>query len=157
MTGTILTGIIAAIVAAAVAVWTTQKRISIENITQDRRAWREKIRKQALAVHDALIARDEQALNRLRSEFRALLNPDGDPDDDEIISCIKLPNEGNELEEADEFAERVSLLLKHDWERVKLEAGPWIMRVKCLRDQVEKLIKKKVIYEPERKNFKRHS
>lgn len=155
MIATILTGVIAAILGAAVAVWTTQKRISIENITQDRRAWREKNRQQALVVHDALIGREEQALDRLRSEFRALLNPD-DPDDIEIISCIKLPNEGNQLEEADEFAERVSLLLKHDWERVKLEAGPWIMRVKCLRDQVEKLTKKKVIYEPERRKFKRH-
>jgi hypothetical protein len=150
MIGTLLTSsVIAAIVAAAVAVWTTQKRISIENITQDRRAWREKIRKKALMVHDALIARDEQVLNRLRSEFRALLNP-RDPDDNEIISCIKPPNEKKEFEHADEFAERVSLLLKHDWERVKLEAGPLIMRVKCVRDQIKKLI-----YEPEREKFKR--
>jgi hypothetical protein len=150
MIGTLLTSsVIAAIVAAAVAVWTTQKRISIENITQDRRAWREKIREKALMVHDALIARDEQVLNRLRSEFRALLNP-RDPDDNEIISCIKPPNEGKEFEHADEFAERVSLLLKHDWERVKLEAGPLIMRVKCVRDQIKKLI-----YEPEREKFKR--
>jgi hypothetical protein len=150
MIGTLLTSsVIAAIVAAAVAVWTTQKRISIENITQDRRAWREKIREKALMVHDALIARDEQVLNRLRSEFRALLNP-RDPDDNEIISCIRPPNEGKEFEHADEFAERVSLLLKHDWERVKLEAGPLIMRVKCVRDQIKKLI-----YEPEREKFKR--
>jgi hypothetical protein len=150
MIGTLLTSsVIAAIVAAAVAVWTTQKRISIENITQDRRAWREKIREKALMVHDALIARDEQVLNRLRFEFRALLNP-RDPDDNEIISCIKPPNEGKEFEHADEFAERVSLLLKHDWERVKLEAGPLIMRVKCVRDQIKKLI-----YEPEREKFKR--
>jgi hypothetical protein len=150
MIGTLLTSsVIAAIVAAAVAVWTTQKRISIENITQDRRAWREKIREKALMVHDALIARDEQVLNRLRSEFRALLNP-RDPDDNEIISCIRPLNEGKEFEHADEFAERVSLLLKHDWERVKLEAGPLIMRVKCVRDQIKKLI-----YEPEREKFKR--
>jgi hypothetical protein len=150
MIGTLLTSsVIAAIVAAAVAVWTTQKRISIENITQDRRAWREKIREKALMVHDALIARDEQVLNRLRSEFRALLNP-RDPDDNEIISCIEPPSEGKEFEHADEFAERVSLLLKHDWERVKLEAGPLIMRVKCVRDQIKKLI-----YEPEREKFKR--
>ncbi len=151
MIGTILTSsVIAAIVAAAVAVWTTQKRISIENITQDRRAWRENIRERGLLVHDALIARNEQVLNKLRCEFRALLNP-GDEDDKEIISCIKQPDEGKEVEHADEFAERVSLLLKHDWERVKLEAGPMILRVKRVRKW-----KKTLIYVPERKKFERN-
>jgi hypothetical protein len=151
MIGTLLTSsVIAAIVAAAVAIWTTQKRISIENITQDRRAWREKVRDKALAVHDALITKDEQALNRLKCEFRTILNP-GDPDDKDIISCISLPDDGKEMDCADEFAQRVSLLLKHDWDRVKLEAGPTIMRMKHLRD-----ILKKLIYEPERKKFERN-
>ena len=44
--GALLTStVIAAIVAAAVAFWTAQRKISIENITQDRRAWREKNQK----------------------------------------------------------------------------------------------------------------
>ena len=101
--GTLLaSSVIAAIVAAAVAVWTTQRRISIENITQDRRQWQEKVRAKALAVHDALIARDKQSLDRLRAEFRAILNP-GDKHDKDIITCINLPDEGKELERADEF------------------------------------------------------
>ena len=37
---------------------------------------------------------------------------------------------------ADEFARRISLLLKHDWERVKLEAGfflcRWVLEAKRL-------------------------
>lgn len=48
-----------------------------------------------------------------------ILNPK-DEDDGAIISCISLPEEGKELERAEEFAERVALLLKHDWECVKL-------------------------------------
>lgn len=148
--GTLLTStVIAAIVAAAVAFWTAQRKISIENITQDRRAWREKIRNNALSVHNALISQDEISLNKHRAEFAALLNP-SDKDDKDIIDCIKLPVEGKENESADEFSERIALLLKHDWERVKLEAGPFFMRIKGIRR-----ILSKIIYQPDRKKYKR--
>lgn len=148
--GALLTStVIAAIVAAAVAFWTAQRKISIENITQDRRTWREKIRNNALSVHDALISRDEKSLNKHRAEFAALLNPN-DIDDREIINCIKLPVEGRENECADEFSERIALLLKHDWERVKLEAGPFFMRINGVRQLFPK-----IIYQPNREKYKR--
>ena len=148
--GALLTStVIAAIVAAAVAFWTAQRKISIENITQDRKAWREKIRNNALSVHDTLISRDEKSLNKHRAEFAALLNPN-DKDDREIIDSIKLPVEGKENECADEFSERIALLLKHDWERVKLEAGPFFMRIKGVRK-----ILSKIIYQPDREKYKR--
>lgn len=147
--GAILTStVLAAIVAAIVAAWTAQRKISIENITQDRRAWREKVREKALAVHDSLISSNEESLNRLRSEFRAILNPTDD-DDRGIISCIYLPDEGKELERAEEFAERIALLLKHDWERVKLEAGPFAMRVKRVRECIGV-----ILYRPTRERYK---
>lgn len=143
--GALLTStVIAAIVAAAIAFWTAQRKISIENITQDRRTWRENIRKNALLVYDALISRDEKSLNKHRAEFVALLNPN-DTEDREIIGCIKLPDEGQEIECADEFSERIALLLKHDWERAKLEAGSLFMRIKGIRWLLSKLI-----YEPTR-------
>jgi len=142
--------LIAAFVAAAVALWTTQKRISIENITQDRRDWREKVRDKALAVHDALITQEEQSLNRLRAEFRAILNPEDD-DDKAIVACINLPAEGQELERAEEFSQRISLLLKHDWERVKMEAGPAIFRTRGLHH-----VRKLISYNPKRIKYKRN-
>jgi hypothetical protein len=149
--GAILTStVLAAIVAAIVAAWTAQRKISIENITQDRRAWREKVREKALSVHDSLVARNQKSLDKLRAEFRAILNP-ADDDDNSIISCISLPERGKELERADEFAERIALLLKHDWERVKLEAGPFVMRVKHVR----KLIGAK-LHEPHREKYERN-
>jgi hypothetical protein len=59
--GALLTStVIAAIVAAAVAFRTAQRKMSIENIKQNRGAWRGKIRNNALSVHDALISRDEK-------------------------------------------------------------------------------------------------
>jgi hypothetical protein len=124
--------VISAIVAAVVATWTAQRKISIENITQDRRAWRENVRVKALSVHDALISRNKESLDRLRAEFTAILNP-RDEDDIAIVRCISLPNVGKELDHAEEFAERIALLLKHDWERVKLEAGSVIMRIVFVR------------------------
>lgn len=139
--------VIAAIVAGLVAAWTAQRKISIENITQDRRSWREKVRVKSLTVHDAIISRDKESLDKLRVEFRAILNPE-DEDDGAIIRCISLPDEGKELERAEEFAERIALLLKHDWERVKLEAGPLVMRVKVVRDSIVR-----ISYEPARAKY----
>jgi hypothetical protein len=149
--GAILTStVLAAIIAAIVAAWTAQRKISIENITQDRRAWREKVREKALAVHDSLISRNEESLNRLRAEFRAVLNPTDD-DDKAIVSCIYLSEEGKELERAEEFAERIALLLKHDWERVKLEAGPFVMKVKSVRDWIGP-----ILYKPSRDKYEQN-
>lgn len=146
--GAILTStVLAAIVAAIVAAWTAQRKISIENITQDRRAWREKVRGKALDVHDSLASRNQESLDRLRAEFRAILNPTDD-DDKAIISCISLPEEGKEIGRAEEFAERIALLLKHDWERVKLEAGPFVMRVKRVRELIGA-----ILYEPDREKY----
>lgn len=149
--GTILTStLLAAIVAAIVAAWTAQRKISIENITQDRRAWREKVREKALSVHDSLVSRNQESLDKLRAEFRAILNPT-DNSDKEIISCISLPQVGKELERAEEFAGRVALLLKHDWERVKLEAGPFVMRVKCVREGIDA-----ILYKPNREKYEQN-
>lgn len=146
--GAILTStVLAAIVAAIVAAWTAQRKISIENITQDRRAWREKVREKSLSVHDSMVSRDQESLDKLRAEFRAILNPTDD-DDKAIISCISLPDEGKEVERAEEFAKRVALLLKHDWERVKLEAGPFVMRVKRVRDWIGV-----ILYKPNREKY----
>lgn len=139
--------VIAAIVAGLVAAWTAQRKIGIENITQDRRSWREKVRGKSLAVHDAIMSRDKKLLDKLRVEFRGILNPE-DEDDVAIISCISLPEEGKELERAEECAERIALLLKHDWERVKLEAGPLVMRVKVVRDWIGK-----ITYKPARAKY----
>ncbi len=91
--------VIAAIVAGIVATWTAQRKIGIENITQDRRSWREKVREKSLCVHDAIVSREKKSLDKLRMEFRVILNPE-DKNDIAIISCISLPEEGKELERA---------------------------------------------------------
>lgn len=126
--------VIAGVVSAFVATWTNQRKISIENITKERKDWRNKVREKSIAVHDALIARDDDELKKLKVEFSLILNPveSKDNDDIKIIECIKLPTEGSEVECSNEFTKKVAYLLKHDWDRSKLEAGSLFCRLKYI-------------------------
>ena len=149
----LLVGLSSGVISALLTWSVAQRRISIENITQERKKWRDNIREKSLKVHDAIVSGDQAKINRLRCEFRALLNPN-DCKDNKIVKSLKLKVVENgtttinleELEErAEDFAERISHLLKHDWERAKLEAGPFPLKIKCIRCCI--LAMK---YEPER-------
>lgn len=137
---------------SAILVWATaQKRIVMENITQERSKWRATIRCKALEVHDAMIRGDTNKINKLQCEFIALLNP-CDCEDEKIIESIDLRGVQPEkrLQKAKCFAKQVSLLLKHDWERAKLEAKPVIFRLKWLHN-----IPRSLSHEPRRDQFPR--
>jgi Flp pilus assembly protein TadD len=111
---------IAALVSALVSVLTTERGIAAVNVIQERKNWRDKIREIALEVHKALVAPDVATLNELRARFSLLVNPH-DGMDQEIVQLIQ---EGN-ADRANEFTQRLALLLKHDWERAKREASLW--------------------------------
>ena len=120
---TILTSaVIAALVAALFTVLTSERRIAAENVIQERKRWRDKIRRLASDVQRSLVLSDVKAatLNELRAKFSLLINPHENADD-EILRLIA-PGNANR---ADEFTQRVALLLKHDWERAKREASLW--------------------------------
>ena len=92
---------------------------------------------QALQVHQAILCGDEAGVRRLKSEFRALLNP-FDRDDRELFDFINVDGARQERRDrADDVAKGFSLLLKHDWDRAKLEAGfflgRWVLDVKRWR------------------------
>lgn len=130
------TGLLSGLVAAIVARSTAERQISIAHITAERKAWRAHIRAKALEVHDAILAKDEPAVFRLQAEFRSLLNP-SDPPDHDIVQSIRLAEDGQTLKcAASTFAAQIEFLLKHDWERAKLEAGwflpRWFLKAKRL-------------------------
>lgn len=85
--------VVAGAVSAFVTTWTAQRKISIENITKERKEWREKVRDKSLAVHNAIMDRKDNELKQLKVEFTLILNPkeSHDNDDLKIIECIKLP------------------------------------------------------------------
>ena len=123
----LLSAIIGAIIGAISAQSIVQRRIQMENVTQQRAKWRKRIRTLALEVHDVIMENENserrtQKLTKYQNIFRTLLNPN-DPKDNKIIEVIdrayKSKEDAKEL--AEEFGKRVSLLLKHDWDRAKEE------------------------------------
>ena len=126
---TVLTStVIAGIVAAIVSWWIAERSILVENITKERAKWRDRIREHSAEAQTAIITSNKMELSRLRSTFRLLLNPHHD-EDKSIINSIQVDKDDPE-KKAEEFTRRISLLLKHDWERSKREAKPIFLKGK---------------------------
>jgi len=131
--------VVAGLVAGLVTLRTSERKIAIENITQQRQLWREKIRDLSLKIKSSYKSGNKDELNAQYVEMQLLLNPQ-DRDDKCILDTIWAM-----LEEAESatlhivLAEKLSLLLKHDWERAKLEAKPvWYRFRKAKRVPYEK-------------------
>ena len=118
-------GVVAGLVAGLVTLRTSERKIAIEHITKQREIWRDKVRTKSLDVTTAIESKSLSRLCELYTEFSHLLNPT-DAMDIAILDLLK-EFKGNNLdsEKHIEFIERVSLLLKHDWQRAKQEAKPW--------------------------------
>lgn len=125
-TATLLgSAVVSAIVTAIVAWRSTERRIQIENITQERAKWREQIRTQSQLVHEAATRRNLRNIAEARLAFTLLVNP-FDSQDQAILICIDRLKETEGLSSnLRQFADRVAYLLKHDWERAKAESKPW--------------------------------
>lgn len=122
--------VVSALIAGLVTLRSSERKIQIENITQERAKWREKIRSNGLLVHKAAVAHDAAKLAELKLVFRLLLNPH-DSEDNLILQCIDdLKSAIDPTPRLSEFAGRLAFLLKHDWQRAKHEARPWFSRRK---------------------------
>ena len=117
-------GVVAGMVAGLVTLRTTERKIAIENITQQRQLWREKIRLKAIETSKVYKDNDNSKLKELYGEFQLILNPK-DNDDKSILDTLwKMQNDNKDNDLIIELTEKLALLLKHDWERAKLEAKP---------------------------------
>lgn len=126
--GTVLSsGVVAGLIAGLVTLRTSERKIAMEHITKQREVWRDKIRTKSLDVTTAIECKALSRLCELHTEFSHLLNPE-DQMDVEILDLLK-EFKNNTFDDAKhvEFVERVSLLLKHDWQRAKREAKPWFI------------------------------
>ena len=126
---TVLTSsVLAGLIAALVALRTSERKIQIVNITQERAKWRKAMRKLADEIVHAVSINDQIALSRLCSKLPLNLNPFHE-EDVQIVKGAKCLIESTDRPAAtQEFIERMSLLLKHDWDRAKYEAKPWFFR-----------------------------
>jgi hypothetical protein len=120
-------GFVAGVVAGYVAVQSSERKIQIESIAQERAKWRKKIRANALLVQQAAVGHDPIKLDELHLTFRLLLNPHDEEDQLILLTIGNLKNAGNYKAGLVEFSSRIALLLKHDWERTKHEAKPWFL------------------------------
>jgi hypothetical protein len=115
---------VGAVLGAIGTLYTTERRIRIENVTQERTKWREKIRDLAKEISAASILAPAEFANsipHLRRQLELNLNP-SDPADREILRLLTelQPNDSGTIEVL--FAS-IACLLKHDWERVKRETS----------------------------------
>ena len=67
--------VVATFISSLVSSLIAQRKISIENITQERKKWREQIRTKTLLLHKAVIDDDKVKMSELRTELSLLLNP----------------------------------------------------------------------------------
>lgn len=117
-------GILAALIAALVSLRNNERKLSLQYTTGERAKWRNKIREKALAVFDAASTKNHETIRRCHFEFSHLLHL-GDSPDDEILENLKtLASQSDNAEVLDDFRVRISLLLKYEWDKAKLEARP---------------------------------
>lgn len=119
--------VLAAIISAIVSRINSERIILIDNITKERKNWRETIRNKSNCVFMAYYSNDELSLKKLKSEFQLILSP-FDHDDIDILDSIEdLITKCVDCDDStfNDFNTRICLLLKHDWERAKIEANPY--------------------------------
>lgn len=88
------------------------RNIHHTSVVQERKAWRDTMRYLTEQLALALDSKDPRKVEDLRRQMQMRLNP-FDEQDHLILAA----------ENAEELTGRVALLLKQDWERVKLEAS----------------------------------
>lgn len=121
--------VVGGLIAGLVALRSNERNIQIENVTQERAKWREKIRMKSVEVYEAVTSSNSNKISQLHLEFSLNLNP-FDQEDKDILSVVKeLQNCEKQGVKLTEFSDRVALLLKHDWDRAKHEAKPFFCRL----------------------------
>lgn len=100
----------------------SDKSVRIENITGERKEWRDRLRELVVVTATAFHEKKCLPLKEIEAELIVRLNPE-DNKDIEILECFKKLYVDWKTDDLEEFNDRVSCLLKHDWERVKQECS----------------------------------
>lgn len=129
----IVTGMLSGAIGAYATLRVATRTIEAENITKERAKWRNKIRRLARQLHQAATDRNSKQISEIQLQLRLNLNPD----DDEDLAILRLVRrlrapDADVDRTLSEFSDRVSLLLKHDWERAKKDAVSFFRRAALL-------------------------
>lgn len=118
------TVLISSFTAIIVAYITARAASYSKDIIEERQKWRERIRCLTIEAEKLIGNRQtqNQAYRNLYSEFRVRLNPDSEQDNAILATLREGKINPSELTSAKLLAQ-VARLLKHDWERAKVEAN----------------------------------
>ena len=118
------TVIISSFTAIIVAYITARAASYSKDVIEERQKWRERIR--CLTIKAAKLMHDRQTQDQnyetIFSEFRLRLNPDCDHDN-AILATLREGKTNPTDVTARKLLAQVARLLKHDWERAKVEAN----------------------------------
>ncbi|SDX50449.1 hypothetical protein [Nitrosomonas oligotropha] len=112
--------VIASMITALFSKAQSDKSAKIDNIIKERKAWRDKLRELVAEVETYTQEQNLKGIASAEARLVVLLNP-VDRDDLAIIKALNKIPAGWDKECLQEFMDRVSYLLKHDWERAKQE------------------------------------
>ena len=130
MSTTLISGLVGGVIAALVTLFgvltTSRWRIAEENIIQQRAAWRDAVRS---IIAQAVSNEDKATARRLGAELALRMNPNDDPDKDDVELVRLVRSLERETARNEEVRDRILALaahiLKHDWTRAKWEANGW--------------------------------
>lgn len=141
LSSNLLSALIGAVV-GILTVFTTMRKddisVIVDNITKERKDWRTYLREWIGEVSKKALTKEWTIDSYLfyRSQLVSRLNPFDIFDKGLLGVFDKLkPNKSNEygldvnLNDLLELQEKITHLLKHDWERVKLDCTPWYTKV----------------------------
>ena len=120
----IISGLAGAIITSIFSLSINNKNIVSQNIIKERAKWRSDIRKISKNISECIVRGDFLKLRLFRDQIQLKLNPI----DEEDIKIIRLLDDyimnhhyfNDSIDKR--FTLQISLLLKHDWERAKLES-----------------------------------
>ncbi|OLQ89651.1 hypothetical protein BIY22_19225 [Vibrio panuliri] len=113
-------GLVSAFVTALFSKLVADKNHKIENITRERKEWRDRLRFLVVEITKAQQNKDLNSLKQLEAELIVRLNPQ-DTEDLAILNAIEEVGKSWSDDSVRVLCDRISYLLKHDWERVKQE------------------------------------
>ena len=112
--------VIASVITSLFTKVQSDKSAKINNIIKERKIWRDKLRDLVVEVVACTQRQDSQGIASAEASLVVLLNP-VDKKDLAIIEALNRIPAAWSGECLQEFMDRVSYLLKHDWERAKQE------------------------------------
>jgi hypothetical protein len=130
LSGATIGTILGAAVTAFATLRVAARQIRIDNVTKERTKWRSRLRKLATRLSDAVEHGNLPSIRRITHDIQLRLNP-CDPKDQEIVEVLRKLSAAASEEQAallEEVIARLALLLKHDWERAKVETRFWAAR-----------------------------